>query len=204
MDIAIKAFCPKCFMTFDAGKNSSRALKHSQIVQCDKIPCSRKGSGCIRKFSSINSSNRHTYCYTKEQVDKWNLSCQIPSDLNLKFEDLHISDVDEFLAASEEEILFPEALPEGPPYKYPNNLCVSELFVVVQRKLGKEFPEETLAEIKNAFVKHGYTSAEVLRTAKMNQGNWEFIHREFRHIGNSIIGTAHIIKKILTKRGNNR
>ena len=188
-------------MTFEAGKNSSRALKHSQLAQCDRIPCSRKGSGCIRKFSSINSANRHTYCYTREQVDKWNHQCQITSDLNLKFEDLHISDVDEYLAASEEEeLMFPEALPEGPPYKYSNALSISDIFTIVQRKMGKEFPEESLEEIKNSFSKMGYTSAEVLRTAKINHGNWEFVYREFKHLGTNVVGVAHIVKKILNKR----
>ena len=70
MDPSIKAFCPKCFMTFKAGKNSSRAIQHIQIIHCDKISCNRPGADCVRKFSSRNSANRHTYCYTKEQVDK--------------------------------------------------------------------------------------------------------------------------------------
>ena len=200
MDISIKAYCPKCHMTFDAGKNSSRAIKHSQLPQCDRIPCSRKASGCIRKFSSVNSANRHTYCYTKDQVDKWNHLFQITSDLNLKFEDLHISDVDEYLAASEEELIFPQALPEGPPYKYSNALGISDIFLIVNRKLRKEFPEGSLNEIKNSFIEMGYTSAEVLRTAKMNHGNWEFVYREFKHLGTNIVGVAHIIKKILSKR----
>ncbi|OMJ95204.1 hypothetical protein SteCoe_1408 [Stentor coeruleus] len=199
MDVSIKAFCPKCFMTFEAGKNSSRAVKHTQILHCDKIPCTRKGTWCIRKFSSINSANRHTYCYTKEQVDKWSESCKISPDLNLNFENLHISDIEDFLATSQ-DTMFPETLLEGPPYKYSNGLCISDIFNIVQRKMGKEFPNDNLNEIKNAFIKMGYTSAEVLRTAKMNQGNWEFVYRDFKHLGNSVVGVAHILKKILSKR----
>lgn len=197
MENQIKAFCPKCFMTFEAGKNSSRAIKHSQLSSCDKIPCNRAGSSCIRKFSSINSANRHTYCYTKEQVDKWSESMKISMDLNLNFENLQINDVDEFFA---DELLFPEAVPEGPPYKYQNNLGISELMVVLARKLGKEFPQDKLNAVKNAFLAKGYTSAAVFRTAKLNTGNWEFVYREFKGIGSEMIGLAHVLKDVLSKR----
>lgn len=199
MEQQIKAFCPKCFMTFEAGKNSSRAIKHSQLPSCDKIPCNRAGSNCVRKFSSINSANRHTYCFTHEQVDKWDDSLKISMDLDLKFENLHITDIDDFLATSE-ELMFPESLPEGPPYKYPNSLTISELIAIIRTKLGKEFPSDILSLVKNAFIKKGYTSAEVLRTAKTNQGNWEFLFREFKQIGSEVVGVAHIMKKVLSKR----
>jgi hypothetical protein len=205
MDIPIKAFCPKCYMTFDAGKNSLRAASHSRLAQCDKILCRRKGSGCVRKFSSINSANRHTYCYTREQVDKWSDSLKISADLNINFENLQISDIydtediGEFLATSE-DLMFPEAVPEGPPYKYRNDLTISELFSVVQRKMGKEFPCQNLQDIKQCFISMGYTTAEVLRTAKRNQGSWEFIYRDFKHISTDIVGVSHILKKILSKK----
>lgn len=199
MEQQIKAFCPKCFMTFEAGKNSSRAIKHSQLASCDKVPCNRAGSNCARKFSSINSANRHTYCFTQEQIEKWDESLKISTELSLNFENLHITDIDDFLALSEDS-MFPENLPEGPPYKYPNSLTISELIIITGRKLGKDFPSEKLSAVKNAFIKKGYTSAEVLRTAKMNQGNWEFLFREFKQLGSEVIGVAHILKKVLSKR----
>lgn len=122
---------------------------------------------------------------------------KISMDLNLNFENLQINDVDEFFA---DELLFPEAVPEGPPYKYQNNLGISELMVVLARKLGKEFPQDKLNAVKNAFLAKGYTSAAVFRTAKLNTGNWEFVYREFKGIGSEMIGLAHVLKDVLSKR----
>jgi hypothetical protein len=198
----VKAFCPKCFMTFEAGKNSSRATKHCLIVHCDKIPCNRAGSNCIRRFSSINSANRHTYCYTQEQVNNWSEALKISSDLNFNFGNLSIndSDISEYIAESEdEELMFPEKLEEGPPYKYSNSLTISEVFEVAKRKMGKEFPEQSLNLIRDGFMRMGYTSAEVIRTRRMNQGNWEFLYRDFKSIS-YIVGLSHILKKILSKK----
>jgi hypothetical protein len=130
-------------------------------------------------------------------VDKWSETLKISMDLSFNFESLQINDVDEFFA---DELLFPEPLPEGPPFKYPNELTISEVMVVVARKLGKEFPQEKLNQVKNAFLVKGYSSAGVLRTAKMNQGNWEFLYREFKQNGSEVIGLAHIMKKVLSKR----
>ena len=120
-------------------------------------------------------------------------------ELDFKFESLNITDVDDFLATSQ-DFMFSENLPEGPPYKYSNDMTVTEIFDVVKRKMGKEFPLDQLNDTKNSFIKMGYTSAEVIRTVKMNQGNWEFIYRDFQHLGNHVVGLSHILKKILSKR----
>ena len=115
----------------------------------------------------------------------------------MHFESLQISDVDDYLAISE-EIVFTETTPKL-PYKYSNNLAISEIFLVIERKLGKELHADELLEIKNAFINIGYTNAEVIRNAQRNQGSWEFIYRDFKHIGTYAVEVLHILTKILSK-----
>mmetsp|Transcript_28009 Transcript_28009/g.27683 ORF Transcript_28009/g.27683 Transcript_28009/m.27683 type:complete len:87 (-) Transcript_28009:428-688(-) len=66
----MKAWCPRCYMTFEAGKSSLRVVKHTKLDNCNAIPCNKPFSNCVRRFSSINSANRHTYCFTQDDVNK--------------------------------------------------------------------------------------------------------------------------------------
>lgn len=66
----IKAYCPECYQFFYNTPFSKNCISHSK-KKCNTLPCKKdNGNECIRKFSNINSANRHTYCLTKTDADK--------------------------------------------------------------------------------------------------------------------------------------
>lgn len=168
-------------MTFEAGKSSLRVVKHTQLENCNATPCNKPFSNCIRRFSSINSANRHTYCFTQGDVDKWDENNKISEEgfPDLNFEKLSISDIDNMLALDSKEEDQAENYVhftisdnnQSSPYKHPNSLNITELFDLVLRKMGKDYSQEILNRFKDAFEMLGYTNIGVLRTAKENRGN---------------------------------
>ena len=199
--VKVKAYCPKCFMTFETSKKSKRVYQHLAIGRCDELPCPKQGSNCIRKFATVNSANRHTYCYTQEEVNSWDASlCIEATDQIPDFSNLRLIDEEE-----EDKALSPaNTYKEGPPFKYSDVMTLEEMFAVVKRKLGSEFPQEKLDMLKRDFAEKGFTNLGILRIAKANYGNWEFLCKEFQRIGRSIEGVSHAIKHIAIKpRKNN-
>jgi hypothetical protein len=201
MDSGIKAYCPKCFMTFEAGKKSTRAIKHAKLAACDKIPCSRTGADCIRKFASVNSANRHTHCYSQTQVDQWCEDLKLTFDLNIDFESLKISDAEQ--ARTEKDTNLQTDRSEGIEnlrFKYKNELTVSEVFEILKKKIGNKGKEINLEVVREGFITMGYTSAEVIRAAHRNQGSWKFVTKGFRYLSEDIVRIAIALKKILNKK----
>jgi len=200
----VKAWCPRCYMTFEAGKNSVRATKHLAITNCDAIPCRRSTSGCVRRFSNTNAANRHTYCFTMEEVSKWDQNLCIQDNSNtLSFEKLTISDVDDMLNLEEYRHFKKPNYQEGPPFKYKDCMALSELFGVLRKKLGEEFPREDIDKFQEMYRKYGYSTIGAIRAAKDNQGSWEFLYKDFCEVGPSVTGFSHVVKKLLSKKANN-
>jgi hypothetical protein len=66
-----KAWCGDCFQSFEYGPNAKICKDHLFKGKCNLIECRKKSLSCVRKFPNTNSENRHTYCITRLEVDKW-------------------------------------------------------------------------------------------------------------------------------------
>lgn len=207
----IKSWCPKCFMAFENGPTSQLVQTHKLRKDCDTYPCNKPNSNCVRRFRSINASNRHVYCYSEEQIQKWNRSLQIPPESNLNedfgFDKLALDEEAEidFLAGDKvgtetDYVHYPINNNEGPPYQLPESANLTEIFNKVGDILGLEFPRPILKKIKLAYKKMGYTSAYVFRLARENQGSWEFLYRDFTTVCPEIVGTSHVLKYLLSQK----
>ena len=87
--IKIRAFCNKCYQFFENGPYSKICQKHLQkkcnLIECQKF--NKNGDNpCIRKFTNINSANRHTHCLTKKDIELWDTNCAIQKCLGKKKE----------------------------------------------------------------------------------------------------------------------
>ena len=85
--IKIKAYCSKCYQFFENGPYSKICQNHLQkecnLIECQKI--NEDGDNpCIRKFTNINSANRHTHCLTKKDIELWDTNCEIQKCLGKK------------------------------------------------------------------------------------------------------------------------
>jgi hypothetical protein len=87
--IKIRAYCGKCYQFFENGPYSKICRNHLE-KSCNLIDCQKyKQNGenvCIRKFTNINSANRHTHCLTKEDIEIWDPNCEIQKCLGKKTE----------------------------------------------------------------------------------------------------------------------
>ena len=87
--IKIRAYCSKCYQFFENGPYSKICRNHLE-KSCNLIECQKyKHTGennCIRKFTNINSANRHTHCLTKKDVEIWDPNCEIQKCLGKKTE----------------------------------------------------------------------------------------------------------------------
>ena len=87
--IKIRAYCGKCYQFFENGPYSKICRNHLE-KSCNLIGCQKyKQNGenmCIRKFTNINSANRHTHCLTKEDIEIWDPNCEIQKCLGKKTE----------------------------------------------------------------------------------------------------------------------
>ena len=87
--IKIRSYCSKCYQFFENGPNSKICRNHLK-KSCNLIECQKyKQNGentCIRKFTNINSANRHTHCLTREDVEIWDPNCEIQKCLGKKTE----------------------------------------------------------------------------------------------------------------------
>ena len=87
--IKIRAYCNKCYQFFENGPYSKICQNHLQ-KKCDLIECQKFNkdgeNSCIRKFTNINSANRHTHCLNKKDIELWDTKCQIQKCLGKKKE----------------------------------------------------------------------------------------------------------------------
>ena len=87
--IKVKAYCGKCYQFFENGPYSKICKNHLE-KSCNLIECQKfrhKGEKeCIRKFTNINSANRHTHCLTKDEIDIWDPNWEIHKCLGKKTE----------------------------------------------------------------------------------------------------------------------
>ena len=223
----IKAWCRKCYMTFENGPKSQMVLNHLAITDCDSFPCNKPlrpgASPCIRRFRCTNSANRHTYCYTNEQVLSWTETLRVETDVmgveDLMLDSLVLTESPDALLAinsdggSEGQAIRPSVKPEykhyaleqkeetlGGDYEIPDDLTITELIDRVKAVLGKEHPRKALSKVRNAYKRLGYTSAGALRIARLNQGSWEFLYRDFADVCPEIVAISHIVKYLLCKR----
>jgi len=92
----IRAWCGKCFQTFENGPLSKQCLDHLNKNNCNLIECRKTMNNntnfkCVRRFKNINSENRHTYCIDMEEVNKWDKNIQIQQCFkNLPKENINI------------------------------------------------------------------------------------------------------------------
>ena len=220
----IKAWCCKCFMTFENGPKSQMVLNHLSLPDCDSFPCnkpSRPGiSPCVRRFRCTNSANRHTYCYSNEQVQTWANTLRVENDTSL-VDDLMLDTLvltespDALLAinsdgGSEGQVMKTPPKPEYKHYKreeeassgeyeISDDTTITELIEQVKSVLGKEHPKKALSKVRNAYKRLGFTSVGALRIARLNQGSWEFLYRDFADVCPEIAAISHIVKYLLCK-----
>ena len=87
--IKIRAYCNKCYQFFENGPYSKICRNHLQ-KNCNLIECQKYNKNgdnlCIRKFTNINSANRHTHCLTKKDIELWDTKCEIQKCLGKKKE----------------------------------------------------------------------------------------------------------------------
>ena len=87
--IKIRAYCNKCYQFFENGPYSkicrNHLKKNCNLIECQKY--NKNGDNlCIRKFTNINSANRHTHCLTKKDIESWDSKCEIQKCLGKKKE----------------------------------------------------------------------------------------------------------------------
>ena len=85
--IKIRAYCNKCYQFFENGPYSkicrNHLKKNCNLIECQKY--NKNGDNlCIRKFTNINSANRHTHCLTRKDVDLWDTKYEIQKCLDKK------------------------------------------------------------------------------------------------------------------------
>ena len=208
----IKAWCPKCFMAFENGPSSQIVQNHIIRNHCATYICNKPNSNCVRKFRSINASNRHVYCYSADKTLEWNIDLMLPVEVTANedfgFDKLAIDDGTgiNFLAGdnvshTNNYIHYPIQRNEGPPFLLPDSINLTEIFNRVGDILGQEFPNTTLNKFKAAFKRKGYTSACVFRLVRENQGSWEFLYRDFTTVGPEIEAISNIIKYLISQKG---
>ena len=87
--IKVRAYCGKCYQFFENGPYSKICRNHLEKT-CNLIQCQKFGQDgkqlCIRKFTNINSANRHTHCLTKNEVEIWDPNWEIQKCLGKKTE----------------------------------------------------------------------------------------------------------------------
>ena len=87
--IKIRAYCSKCYQFFENGPYSKICRNHLQrtcnLIECQKLK-KRGENACIRKFTNINSANRHTHCLTLKDIEIWDPNCEIQKCLGKKTE----------------------------------------------------------------------------------------------------------------------
>lgn len=183
-------------MTFESGTCSKRVLEHVRRGHCDATPCAKPDSHCVRKFFSVNSANRHTYCYSLQQVQLWDRALCVAAveDVgSLQFSNLTL---DEALG----KILhFAGCAQEGPPYEISDLVSIDELFVTVGARMGDTFSREKLECFREEYKRRGFGNAGMLRVGKCKRGDWEFLHNEFQEVDASVEGVAHIVKYLVCK-----
>ena len=85
--IKIRAYCNKCYQFFE-NSPYSKICKNHLSKKCNLIGCQKYNkngnNSCIRKFTNINSANRHNHCLTKEDIDLWDSNCEIQKCLGKK------------------------------------------------------------------------------------------------------------------------
>ena len=87
--IKIRAYCNKCYQFFENGPYSKICRNHLEkecnLIECQKL--NKNGDNpCIRKFTNINSANRHTHCLTKKDIEMWDKKYEIQKCLGKKKE----------------------------------------------------------------------------------------------------------------------
>ena len=87
--IKIRAYCGKCYQFFENGPYSKICRNHLE-KECNLIECQKNRQNgenlCIRKFTNINSANRHTHCLSKNEIESWDSNCEIQKCLGKKTE----------------------------------------------------------------------------------------------------------------------
>jgi hypothetical protein len=66
----MRSYCGLCYQFFENSPFTKVCREHYLKANCNTYDC-KKGTNCIRKFPNHNSANRHTYCYTNEEVSTW-------------------------------------------------------------------------------------------------------------------------------------
>lgn len=200
----VKAWCGKCYMTFENGSKSQIVQGHVRLQDCDAYECNKLVKyRCIRRFRSTNSANRHVYCYSSEQVKDWDEGLKVPrpSIEDVMMSNLVISEGQE--ADKSEEIRHCKAekpeKAEGARYEVEDGATLSEVMERVRTVLGKEHPRKALVRAKQAYKRSGYTSALAFRIARLNEGSWEFLFRDFEKTCPEVAGISHVLKHLLCR-----
>lgn len=187
----VKAWCGKCYMTFENGHKSLIVQDHVKLRDCDVFPCNKPAKyRCIRRFRNTNSANRHVYCYTSEQVKDWDESLKVVSLEELNMSALVISDT----RACEE--LTTSASQHHDEIE--DSTTLSELMERVKTVLGKEHSRKALARVKQTYKRSGFTSAQAFRIARHNEGSWDFLCRDFVKTCPEVTTTSHVLKHLLS------
>jgi hypothetical protein len=66
----IRSYCGVCYQFFENSPYTKVCREHYQKANCGAYDC-KKGTNCVRKFPNHNSANRHTYCFSVEEVNTW-------------------------------------------------------------------------------------------------------------------------------------
>jgi hypothetical protein len=79
----MRSFCGLCFQFFENSPNTKVCREHYQKGNCNTYDC-KKGTNCVRKFPNHNSANRHTYCFSTDEVKTWDEGIDIQKCLGNK------------------------------------------------------------------------------------------------------------------------
>ena len=81
----VKAWCQECYQFFQNSPFTKICRDHIIKGKCNLVECKKKQTyQCIRKFTSINSENRHTHCISLEEAKKWDERFMIQNCLGHK------------------------------------------------------------------------------------------------------------------------
>jgi len=197
----VKAWCGKCYMTFENGKRSQMVQEHVNLQDCDAYACDKPVKyRCIRRFRSTNSANRHMYCYSEEQVKDWEEGIKVskPNIEELMMGTLVLSDGHKGCEAREKRECQAEKT-EGSGYEIEDEATLSQVMERVKTVLGKEHPRKALARVKQAYKRSGFTSALAFRIARLNEGSWEFLSRDFVKTCPEVTGISQVLKHLLCR-----
>lgn len=197
----VKAWCGKCYMTFENGQKSQMVQEHVNLQGCDAYACDKTVKfRCIRRFRSTNSANRHMYCYSEEQVKDWDEALRVkkPKIEELMMGTLVLSDGKDCETGGRQGLGERKGKTQG-EYEVEDEATLSQVMEKVKAVLGKEHPRKALARVKQAYKRSGFTSALAFRIARLNEGSWEFLSRDYVKTCPEVVGISQVLKHLLCR-----